>query len=477
MISVLDLQERVREWGLREDVVEKDYVLGWLLAGIGNHPRLRDTWVFKGGTCLKKCYFETYRFSEDLDFTVVNGGPENPEELIVIFREIAAWVYAESGIEIPADQLRFEEHPNLRGGTSVEGRVYYRGPRGVRGSLPRVKLDVTSDEVLVRPPVRLAVSHPYPDTLPGDGTVLAYSYSEVFAEKIRALGERTRPRDLYDVVHLLRHPEGAPSADEVREVLLAKCEFKGIPVPSMASLQDSEARAELDSDWQHMLAHQLPGLPPLAAFWTQLPELFQWLEGARAPAMPPRVAVTAGEDTGWSPPRSVSVWNAPVSLETIRFAAANRLCVDLRYQGSWRVIEPYSLRRTVDGNYVLHAVRADSQEHRSYRVDRIEDVRVTDRGFVPRYQVEFSAAGPIAAPATTRRSPPAKPPRRTAAQRTRRRVRPTGLAGRQRYIIQCTACGKRFTRSRYDTRLNRHKDKHGYDCFGRVGYLVETRWG
>lgn len=57
---------------LRPDVIEKDYVLGWLLAGIYNHPAINKNWVFKGGTCLKKCYFETYRFSEDLDFTLTD---------------------------------------------------------------------------------------------------------------------------------------------------------------------------------------------------------------------------------------------------------------------------------------------------------------------------------------------------------------------------------------------------------------------
>ncbi|MFB3906554.1 MAG: nucleotidyl transferase AbiEii/AbiGii toxin family protein [Acidobacteriota bacterium] len=59
--------------GLRPDVVEKDYVLAWLLAGIFGHAALRDKWVFKGGTCLKKCYFETYRFSEGLDFTLTDA--------------------------------------------------------------------------------------------------------------------------------------------------------------------------------------------------------------------------------------------------------------------------------------------------------------------------------------------------------------------------------------------------------------------
>ncbi len=70
MIDREEMLEFAREFQLEPNVIEKDYALGWLLAGIGNHPVLRDAWVFKGGTCLKKCFFETYRFSEDLDFTV-----------------------------------------------------------------------------------------------------------------------------------------------------------------------------------------------------------------------------------------------------------------------------------------------------------------------------------------------------------------------------------------------------------------------
>ena len=49
MITRADIDDRVRLWGLREDVVEKDYVLGWVLWGIGADPQLHRTWVFKGG--------------------------------------------------------------------------------------------------------------------------------------------------------------------------------------------------------------------------------------------------------------------------------------------------------------------------------------------------------------------------------------------------------------------------------------------
>lgn len=69
MITNREIADAANEWRLRHDVVEKDYVLGWLLAGIAAHPATKR-WAFKGGTCLRKCWFETYRFSEDLDFTV-----------------------------------------------------------------------------------------------------------------------------------------------------------------------------------------------------------------------------------------------------------------------------------------------------------------------------------------------------------------------------------------------------------------------
>ena len=66
-----------RTLGLLPHVVEKDYVLGWVLAGVHSRRGLTKGRIFKGGTCLKKCHFETYRFSEDLDFTVIERSIEN----------------------------------------------------------------------------------------------------------------------------------------------------------------------------------------------------------------------------------------------------------------------------------------------------------------------------------------------------------------------------------------------------------------
>lgn len=102
MILKSEIFDLSTEWRLSADIVEKDYVLGWLLAGFGAVDQTANCWVFKGGTCLKKCYFETYRFSEDLDFTLLEDAAYDISGIEVAVRAAAAWTERESGIYIPA---------------------------------------------------------------------------------------------------------------------------------------------------------------------------------------------------------------------------------------------------------------------------------------------------------------------------------------------------------------------------------------
>ena len=69
------LEQARKQLGIPWDVLERDYLLSWILAGIGEVDLLRDTLVFKGGTALKKCWFGDYRFSEDLDFSGTKNVP------------------------------------------------------------------------------------------------------------------------------------------------------------------------------------------------------------------------------------------------------------------------------------------------------------------------------------------------------------------------------------------------------------------
>jgi len=105
LISRQEILDFSREFGLTSNIIEKDYLLGWILGGISQHSELGSEWIFKGGTCLKKCYFETYRFSEDLDFTIKNADHCNQEFLTNALKEVADRVYEKAGIEIPKELI------------------------------------------------------------------------------------------------------------------------------------------------------------------------------------------------------------------------------------------------------------------------------------------------------------------------------------------------------------------------------------
>jgi hypothetical protein len=268
----------------------------------------------------------------------------------------------------------FDIYENPRGRKSCEGRVYYNSyfSSGKR-SIPKIKFDLTADEVLVLPPVTRPVFHSYSDTPEGGIHIQCYAYPEVFGEKVRALGERGRPRDLYDVINLFRN-DNLPAAPVVLDVLTQKCAYKGIGNPGMDDMGNYEEA--MRSNWEPMLAHQLPSLPSLDVYWNALPEFFDWLIGK---VRRERVSLGAvsGEGHVYRPVygRLGLRARSGSSLEIIPFAAGNRLCVDLDYtdnQGrrSSRIIEPYSLRRAKNGNVLLYAVRA--QERVTTRIHSIK---------------------------------------------------------------------------------------------------------
>jgi predicted nucleotidyltransferase component of viral defense system len=488
MIGKPEIIRTAGQVNLNPHIVEKDYALGWLLAGIFANGRIADSWVFKGGTCLKKCFFETYRFSEDLDFTLRDESHLDETFLKEVFADIGEWVYEQSGVEMPLDRQDFDIYENPRGHKNCQGKISYRGPVSpTTGGWPRIKLDLTADERIVLAPVSMPIFHPYSDAPEGGITVQSYAYEEAFGEKIRALAERTRPRDLYDVINLYRNTEARPSPSVLLDVLRQKCEFKGISVPTVAGLEPF--KDALVAGWESMLRHQLPGLPPVESFWDVLPEFFAWLESGIAPEIPASYAAAPGETILRERTVRLPVRPALQShLEVIRFAAANRLCVDLDYQGGTRRIEPYSLRRTREENIVLHAWNTDKEEHRSYRVDRIQGARVTNQVFTPRYAVELTPSGPVSIPPTERRSSysggengglggfSAPRPRNRSTRRTKPRTFGSSSSSGPAYIYQCGICGKKFRRKKMDGRLNQHKNEYGMQCSGRTGFLVDTRY-
>jgi predicted nucleotidyltransferase component of viral defense system len=406
VISKADILERAREWQLTPEVVEKDYVLGWLLAGIAQHPATKSNWVFKGGTCLKKCVLETYRFSEDLDFTLLPSAEYSDAGVDAVLREIVARVTTLSGIRFPASGLSVKSRKDLAGRRTLEARIEYSGPLVFPGS-PKIRLDLTQHEPVLRSPERRAVFHPYPDHLPSELAVTTYAIGELVAEKTRALCERMRPRDLYDVVLLGAITRSDDDAQALRAIAIEKFAVKGMLLPVVADvMRRAEADEELRSEWDSMLGHQLPATPLLDDFLARLPEGIAWMReppaasAVRVPAAAPRAPrplspVPAKHGESLVIERGIRTWGVAAPLEAIRFAGASHLLVEFRYHDAIRRIEPYSLRRPKTGNLLLYGFEqlkngSSTNEIRAYKVAEMDQVRILNTAFTPRYAIELT---------------------------------------------------------------------------------------
>jgi predicted nucleotidyltransferase component of viral defense system len=458
VITKQDILARAREWKLRPEVVEKDYVLGWLLAALSQDEEAGNQWVLKGGTCVKKCFFETYRFSEDLDFSLYPEATYSVEAIGNVLVRVATEAAELSGLDMPAERVTVRERHDKTGRPTFEGGIAYKGPLEFP-SWQRIRFDITIHEPIIDDPVLRAVLHPYPDTLPAECAVQTYSFEELLAEKTRALVERARPRDLYDVVYIADNYAAIDRA-RLRELFQQKCRVKQLEPPGRRELVDRVNQSdEIRADWVHMLDHQLPELVPIDTVVARLFNALSWIDAAE-PVSPSRLSAIRpqGGETAVTAP-GVRLWRESVPLETLRFAGANRLLIRFSYHGKVRRAEPYSLLQASTGNLLLYAHEVDATHIKQFKVAEMRDLEVTEIPFVPRYAIELGLVS-VAPPSMTRRRRPT---------RTRGRMRGSGPV----YVFECPVCGKHFRRKKNDRTLRRHVFPNSTtQCSGRHGFLV-----
>ena len=400
--------------GLPPTTVEKDYVLSWVLYGLSKNTQLAD-WIFKGGTCLKKCFFDTYRFSEDLDFTVPQQALYEQSGIETALREIAVTVYEETGIRIALEEVK--ESVNKKQAKTFEAKISYVGPLNYdrARSNPRIKFDITNDEVLAEEPDLREVFHPYSDAPNPRIRVLCYSIHEILAEKTRAMFERAgRARDLYDVIQITRNFRDHIQVERARDCLKKKFAFKSLPEPNVQLLMESIDLAIIKANWENQLSHQLSQLIAVEHYYNALPiELAWWITATSAVEPLPMISSSLNESIlpreyfpaiGELPSQSLgrgrratihSVgMNSAGHLYQVRYAARNRLCILLQYDGVERIVEPYSLRRPSTGNVLLYAYELlrdglPTQQIKAFKVHEIESIEITKNVFNPRYVVEL----------------------------------------------------------------------------------------
>ena len=251
MIPQAELQKIANKKKVRDKQIEKDYILSWILHGMSQKSFLKNNLVFKGGTALKKFYFQDYRFSEDLDFTLVDCGI-NPEEIIDNFKQTFSFVKQKSNISLEIKNHELSKHGDLQFFIDYVGPL--KGGIGTRD----VKVDVTYNEIVINETQLLPMFCEYSDLLNTKTILPVYSLKEVFIEKLCALIDRTQPRDLYDLWYLLGNQDLV--IEEEWNSFLQKAKSKNIKEPNVLKTLDNK-EATLEKMWNQFLAHQMHDLP------------------------------------------------------------------------------------------------------------------------------------------------------------------------------------------------------------------------
>lgn len=235
-------------------VIDLDYSLGWFLLGLSKNDDLRNCLRFKGGTCLRKCYFSEYRFSEDLDFTMETFLPAT--RLETYFQQIARWVISQDGPNFLIEPIRFEVIDDEYGSESYQARIYYRGPLQWGGSPRTIRIDVTRYERLSLPAVSRPVSHSYSDASNFEGAELfCYALEEVMAEKLRAVGGQRRfavSRDVYDISNLQKAGVDLP---KIKTILPKKFQARGLSLSQVSIDALENRKSEFQQDWNRRLSY------------------------------------------------------------------------------------------------------------------------------------------------------------------------------------------------------------------------------
>lgn len=275
------IKNHAERTGIKWEIIEQDYILSWVLAGISQIPDLKKGLIFKGGTALKKCYFGDYRFSQDGDFSVRPGYFEDIE-LDPLIKQACSQATESvqtigENVEIISDTYKEKRpHPEGQKAFVIQARLPWH-----RDFHTRVYLEISLQELVVLPPVERQIIHQYEEPL--DHSLFVYPLEEIFGEKIRALLQfakklhergwgRSRVRDYYDLWSILHSYSTHLQLDILPKIVRKKCQHKDVAYHGFQDIFQEKLMANLDKEWETWLADIVPNIPDKKEVITYLKE-------------------------------------------------------------------------------------------------------------------------------------------------------------------------------------------------------------
>ncbi|MBI4208978.1 MAG: nucleotidyl transferase AbiEii/AbiGii toxin family protein [Deltaproteobacteria bacterium] len=280
------LQEARKQRGLPWEVLERDYLLSWILAGLMEVGTLKETLIFKGGTALKKCYFGDYRFSEDLDFSGLEGVPTGEAMKIAVEQACASakqLLEEYAPVEIVCERYTAKDpHPSGQEAFTIRARFPWQ-----RELHTRVMIETAIDETVLMPPRKKKILHEYGE--PFNAHIQVYALEEIIAEKLRAILQhmeklerrgwsRSRARDYYDLWRVLGTYKTELELSDFSSFLRDKCAIRNVTFKGPEDFFQDTMLAYVEKTWESWLGPLVPNLPPFQTVINELrPQIVEFI--------------------------------------------------------------------------------------------------------------------------------------------------------------------------------------------------------
>lgn len=231
-------QAFITEWQARApwpqpSQVEQDLILSRLMIEIATRAPLAEEFVMRGGTCLHKLHLpEPYRYSEDLDY--VRRTKTGIGVYLDALRELAADVELE--VHSVEQKLTFVHVILDAEPTTAPGRI-------------RIKIETNIAETEFFEE-SIAISHAVESRWwQGEARVPTFALTEMMATKLRALYQRSKGRDLFDLWLVLttRSPDPVAIIAGLRHYMGdAVFAYRDLAANLRDKLGDADFRSDLD---------------------------------------------------------------------------------------------------------------------------------------------------------------------------------------------------------------------------------------
>ena len=163
------------------DQIEQDLIISRALVDLYNDPHIKDALVFRGGTALNKLFINPpARYSEDIDFVQKNADPIG-QTIDAIRALLKPW------LGDPKWKI-----------TQRSAKLIYKY-ESINKSASKLKIEINTTEHFQVLPLKKVPFSMDSDWFKGTADIITYEMDELMATKLRALYQRRKGRDLFDI--------------------------------------------------------------------------------------------------------------------------------------------------------------------------------------------------------------------------------------------------------------------------------------